>query len=416
MLKINLEKMLVGLLIISAVLGYVVSYQKLYLFHVIAVIYYLAVFLGLIKLSKRALKSISLFFIIFIYAAISLIWAPNVINGVYYLFYLACGLTILIAITNYAQDREKLYFVFKVAGSMLLINFFIGLLETTGYFRLPVSPYALSGTFSNAIPGFSRPSGFNYNLNNFGFVFAITFPFLFLYPKKIISILSLFLLVWFTYKLQSKGFFLGILVFFAAYFVIEIKRKSILSILFFGGLFSIIVSTVYLEEITSLFQGRIFALFGQISLGIDLISSGDVIPGSSTYTRAYNYWFGLKTLFESYGLGVGIAGISSILEAEGNKITSFHFFFLEVLVDLGVAIFILIGTFYLRLIFRLIRISKEKTIDKMLTYISKSAAYSLVIILPASISPSSVVYTLYVWVLLGAIISFCSFYYLNKVS
>ena len=404
--------MLVGLLIISAVLGYVVSYQKLYLFHVIAVIYYLAVFLGLIKLSKRALKSISLFFIIFIYAAISLIWAPNVINGVYYLFYLACGLTILIAITNYAQDREKLYFVFKVAGSMLLINFFIGLLETTGYFRLPVSPYALSGTFSNAISGFSRPSGFNSNLNNFGFVFAITFPFLFLYPKKIISILSLFLLVWFTYKLQSKGFFLGILIFFAAYFVIEIKRKSILSILFFGGLFSIIVGTVYLEEITSLFQGRIFALFGQLSRGMDLITSGDVVPGDSTSTRAYNYWLGIKSLLESYGLGIGVAGIFSLLEAQGNQITSFHFFFLEGLVDLGVFFFVIIMVYYFRFVIRLFQTSNKQLPTKD-RYLLKASAYSLIILIPASIAPSSVIYILTLWVVLAIYLSLCRVIYVQ---
>lgn len=406
MLKVNLEKMLVGLLIISAVLGYVVSYQKLYLFHVVAIFYYLAVFLGLIKISKKSLKSISLFFFIFAYSIISLMWAPNIINGIYYLFYLVCGLTILIAITNYAQDMNRLYFVFKVAGSMLLINFFIGLLETTGHFRLPVSPYALSGTFSNVIPGFSRPSGFNSNLNNFGFVFAITFPFLFLYPQKIISILSLFLLAWFTYNLQSKGFFLGVLVFFVAYFIVEIKRKSTLSILFLGGILSIIVGMVYLEEITSLFQGRIFTLFEQISRGIDLITSGEITPGDSTSTRALFYYTGLNLLYETYGLGLGLSGVTSILELQENKPIAFHFFFLELLVDLGVLVFIIIVISYLYIITMLFKVKKESKGSER--YIFNASIYSLLILIPSSIAPSSIIYILSLWVILGFVISLLS--------
>lgn len=405
MYKISLEKFLVSILIISTILGYTISYGKLYLFHIVALLYYLAIVSGLIKLSKKTLQSTFLLIILFLYCCISLLWTSNITNGLTYIFYLICGLTIVIAVVNYAYTQERLNFIFKVSAVMLLINFFIGLIETTGYFRLPVSPYAIPGTFKNLLPGWDHPSGFNFNLNNFGFVFAIYFPFVFLYPKRLISFLGFLTMLWFTYKLQSKGFFLGIIVFFTAYLIVEIKRKSILFSFFIGILIVLIIASFYLEQITTLFQGRIFTLFDQISRGIDLIKSGDIIPQDSTSERAYFYATGLKTLFKNYGLGEGIAGISSLLgNIKDEPIISFHFFFLELLIDLGLIPFFILMFFYVKLVINLLRkASKKQGITN--NYYMRASGYSLIILLPASIAPSSIIYILPFWLIIGLSIS-----------
>lgn len=401
MYKLNIEKILVGLLIIGVILGYTVSYEKFYFFHFIAILYYLAVFLGVIKLKRSTFNSILILIILFFYCCLSLIWTPNYINGLTYIFYLLCGFTVVIAIVNYGKTQKDIDYIFKVTTIMLSINFMVGLIETTGYFRLPISPYAIPGTFQNFISGFDRPSGFNYNLNNFGFVFAISFPFIFLYPNRMISFIGLVIMIWFVYKLQSKGFLLGIFVFFLAYVIGEIKRKRFIYCLFIGATLILVIISFYLEQVSGIFQGRAFAVFNQISRGIDLIKTENITPQDSTSVRAYFYATGLTTLFNNYGLGAGISAIASQLGSwSGENITSFHFFFLELLIDLGIIPFTVLMCFYIKLIVQLFKRSKNTSND-LNKYYMRASGYSLITIIPASVAPSNTIYILTFWLLIG---------------
>lgn len=400
---ISLHKFIVSILLISAVFGYVIGIEKLYLFHLFLVIYWFFVLISYIHIKSSVLNSIKIPLLFLLFMIISLFWSLNLNNGLRYLFYFLCGYTIVFAIINYAVDLNKQKFIFKILAIFFLLNFFIGLLETTGYFRLPMSPYY--NIFS------TYPSGFNSNLNNFGFVFIIIFPFMFLYPNNIIKVTSILLAIWFAISIGSKGFFLSLLYFFILIFFIDIKKISTWKFALNIGLFAlltIICLTLVFGNIE--LNNRIFSTFEQILRGFELFLNKDFSDKDSTGIRAYFYFRGFEELISSNGLGIGIAGIATTLANESNlyinnyEIISFHNFFLELLVDFGIIPFLIIIFSYLYLAIKNIKYSKI-TKNAKLSYFLKASGVSLFVILPASISPSSIIYIFTFWIVLGFSIS-----------
>lgn len=397
--KISVHQLLIALLLSMAVFGYVISVGKLYAFHVVMAAYWVSILLGFSYINKKVLQGMLVPFLFLGFMCLSLLWTPNIKNGLYFIFYFICGYTLIFAIANYATDINRLSFIFKVLAIFFVLNFFIGLLETTGYFRLPVSPYyGIS---------YTPPSGFNSNLNNFGFVFISVFPFLFLYPKKIIRYLGLALAVWFTLKLESKGFFLGLFFFFVFYLTSRLKKKRawlwllpIIPVVFiFGAIYSLSNDDLKLNN-------RAFSAFEQIERSLDLVRSNNVKATDSTSTRTLMYLKGLEELHKTNGLGVGAAGIGTKLALETNyfdadkDIFSFHNFFLEMLVDIGIVPFLITFSAYLYLAFQLLKIGRKSTFKK-LNYFSQASAFSLLAIIPASISPSSIIYVFTFWIVIG---------------
>jgi len=397
--RFKLEDLIVAFFLASAVLGYVVSYEKLYLFHLASAFYLFSLFTSVVKLSRRKLASMQLLFLFYIYSAVSLVWSPDILNGLFFLFYFANGILIVFVIVNYAKTPEKLYFCFKTLSIFLILNFLVGFLETTGYFRLPVSPY-----FGK---NHTWPSGFNSNLNNFGFVFIIIFPFFFLHRNKLVKLSALFLAIWFSYFLESKGYILSLSLLFCFFALTSLDGRS------FFGIFLISIICVlgfmifnfsFLEEVFS--SVRQFPALAQVGVGLELMAEGNIDTNDSTGTRAYFYLYGLREFFASYGLGLGIAGIGTILAENANtaaggfSIISFHNFFLEMLIDFGFIPFFVMMYAYLWLIYKLYSDGRRSS-NYMLGYFSKACGLSLLVALPASISPSSIIYVFTFWIVIG---------------
>lgn len=398
-IKLPLEKFLMAFLLSSAVLGYVVSVGKFYLFHLAAVFYLVFLSLGFVKMRTKAIQLTFPLLLFIFFAIVSLLWAPSFTNGLYYVFYFSNAFFIVFALVNYASTPKKLNYVFMVLATFLSLNFFVGVLETTGHFRLPMSPY-----YGDDL---TAPSGFNANLNNFGFVLLICFPFLFLYHRNWVRFLACILVLWIAFRLGSKGFFLGILAFFAFYFAMELNKKRtwgwigllVVAVVTGGAL----LSNSFEEAKTSY---RIFTVFEQIDRGVALMTSDNVVPSDSTSIRSFIYLQGIKQLVSSYGAGLGIAGIGTKLAketdffGEDKSIYSFHNFFLEMLIDFGVFPFVIMMYFYLRLVYSL-KTWAKRTKDLRLQYFAKSSCLSLLTALPASIAPSSIIYIFTFWLLVG---------------
>lgn len=401
MLKTNIEKIIVTAIILSAILGYNISYEKVYLFHIMILLYYFLIFTNYITIKKSTINKILPIALFGIYFIFTLLWTPNKTNGAIYVFYLLCAFSLILSIVNFSIDKAAIFYALTVITLGLMVNFFIGVIESTGHFRMPASPYAIQGTLKNIDANFNSPSGFFSNLNDFGFVFIIFFPFFFFNPKKIIRYWGFILLILFIITLQSKGFFLSTIIFFSLYFIINIRKKGVYILLMLA---TIATPLLILLSIETEPNSRIFTLLDQIHKGVSLILSGDINPSDSTSTRAYYYLTGIKSLIESYGLGTGIAGISSLLAQDNNTI-SFHFFFLELLIDIGVIPFIILMYCYFKKIWYLLKSSKNEK-DYTIKYIKKSIAFALLIAIPASIAPSSIIYLLSFWVLIGLSLCF----------
>lgn len=397
--KKALQKLTVVLLLIAAVFGHIISYGKLYAFHLVLAAYWGFILTGVIAIKKKTVKTLAIPLLFLFFMSVSLLWSPNLINGLKYLFYFLCGYTIIFAIINYADNLTKLNLLFKTSAVFFLLNFFVGLLETTGNFRLPISQYY--GIF------LTKPSGFYSNLNNFGFVFIATFPFIFFYQKRLVSVLGMFLALWFTFKLESKGFFLGLLAFFAFYVFSYFKQKSSLRKLFFSSVAALfILSFLSLDFSHIEINNRAFTAFAQIDRGLKLLTSNVINANDSTGVRAAMYLIGMKELISSYGGGLGVAGIGSKLASQtdffktDSGFFSFHNFFLEMLVDLGFVPFFIVMYAYFKLAFANIK-AASKIKDGKLAFYNKASGFALLTIIPASISPSSIIYEFTFWMIIG---------------
>jgi len=362
-------------------------------------VYWMLVVVAFISIRKQAVKAMTVPILFFVFLCISLLWTPNIKNGFYFVFYFFCGYTIIFAMVNYVTDMGKLNLIFKTLAIMFSLNFFIGLLETTGYFRLPASPYY---GLDHA-----RPSGFNSNLNNFGFVFIAVFPFIFIHPRRSVKFLGALLALWFTIKLESKGFFLGLVIFFGLFFLLRVKYKSTWR--WVGlGLVGVIVLAMFLALGTTKinFNNRAFTAFDQIERAVNLAKSYDISAQDSTSIRTAMYLLGIQELSKTYGTGLGAAGIGSKLASETDffgedkEMFSFHNFFLEMMVDMGVIPFFVVMVAYIKLALANLKAAKRIK-DKNLFFYNKASGLALLTIIPASISPSSIIYVFTFWLVIG---------------
>lgn len=405
---IDFSKKISYLGVISALLGYVLSFYQIYLFHLVSGIFVLYIFLHIKKIDKLSFDVTKPILFFILYSLFTLLWVPSVEVGFRNLFYLVCGYFCVFFVVYYSSNFYYLKAIYKLIVFILCLNFLIGFMETLGFLRLPMSPYSpyahyfgysqkdLNDVASYALNSvIQRPTGFNGNPNNFGFVYAIGLPFLFFY-NKFLKFISIFLLIWFNLYIQSRGLFLATIIFFIGFIVLDYK-KNLKPLIISAPLF--IIWALYFNNI-DLSNYRFFNVFDSISVGWDQIKSGQRLdPQNSTDFRSYIYGLGLYHFINNPWFGLGIGGIQSVLIDLNFDIQSFHFYFLEVLIDYGFIFYFLFLFYYLNIIKKLLIIAKNGS-NNLANY-AKSSALSLIILPFASIAPSSIVYILSAWIILG---------------
>lgn len=404
----NVEYKLTRLGTISALLGYAFSFYSFYLFHLISILFLTYIFFIKKKIKINVIVTIYPLLVLVIYSIFSLFWTPNVEIGLRNVFYIFNGLIVVLFLANGIKSESDLNKIYKVVMSIALINFIIGFFESLGVFRLPMSPYSpyasyfgyKSSDLTNLLVDqissvLSKPTGFNGNPNTFGFVFIMLFPFLFFYNKAL-KALSLFFLVFFNFYLQSRGVFLATIVFVLLYTIFNVKRNYLYLIFLLP---ISIFALMYLDYDFS--DMRIASSFDSVTIGLSNIKLNEVnLYSNSTDVRSSIYLIGLNNLLESPLFGLGIGGIQSVLVDMDSPILSFHFYFLEALVDYGFIFYIIFIGYYIKLIKKIYKIYKRAS-NISTKNIVQAIFYSLCIIPVASISPSSIVYNLSAWTVIG---------------
>lgn len=408
----DLEYKVAQLGLMSGLIGYALSFYSVYLFHLIIIIFLIYVFFINRELSVRTLKIILPIIIFFLYSAFTLFWVRNLELGLVNLFYILCGLFAVVFSVICSKDEYKLQKTYKLIVVLAAINFLIGFFESLGFFRLPMSPYSAYASFfgykASDLSGFyayqvdsilSRPTGFNGNPNTFGFVFIITFPFLFFY-NNLLKCISLVLLVFFNFYLQSRGVFIATILFFLIYFIFNFKK---IFIYFIGLVFLIFIFPHFLNyDFDSL---RISSSFNSVGVGVNNIIDNNInLYSNSTDVRSSIYALGIMNLLNNPFFGLGLGGVQSVLIDINSPIQSFHFYFLEILINYGIVFYIFFLLFYIGLVFKILIIGKKINNVKY-KKIVLSVFYSLAIMPFASIAPSSIVYNLTAWIVVGLALS-----------
>ncbi|WP_062662922.1 hypothetical protein [Grimontia celer] len=336
-----------------------------------------------------------------------------------YQFYFLCGILTVLSVYQYCGDEENLDRVFLFCGVLLILNLAIGFLESLSLIRYPLSPYskyigyfgyngvALGDITEHVLNVIStKPTGFNYNPNNFGFVTLLIAPFLFFHKQKAISFIGMAVCTWILVAIGSKAHFIAflcMLLFLPFYYKnILIRVATVFAIM---AVFLVLLALPYIIDLSSVpTLSRMYSSVEHLRLGMSLIISGDIDPTYSTAKRAFTYAFGLKELFDTNGFGVGFGGIEARLTEMDFKIKSFHFFFLQLLVDFGVYFFVIFIVLYFSMIEKLRRLSLRISSERI-SYYSKSASLSLFVAIPASLAPSGVHYILTYYLIIGFALS-----------
>ena len=137
-IKLNTDT-LIQLMLGSAVIGVGISFGDFYLFHFFLFALFMVLFFQLKNLNmklpfkKRFGNYDLLFLVMFVWFAISIFWAPDIVYAGKYIFYIFCGMSISITVIYFSTTVEKLNALLlfhknliSVVLSFLFILYFIG--------------------------------------------------------------------------------------------------------------------------------------------------------------------------------------------------------------------------------------------------------------------------------------------------
>lgn len=422
-MKIKFNK-IVNLFLISSVIGVGISYGKLYFFHIMLVI---LIFLYLykndyvIKIQKLPTNYHYIFYFMFIWYFLSILWSIKIEYTVEYLFYIICGLSIIITLIYYMKTIEIQNRVFKILSIIFIIEIILSLLEAFTPFRLPISPFSKYVTYfgremkiGNNLDDtvireiLQMPTGFQWNPNNLAITFLILTPFFLLHFNKWFKYLGLFSILILIIKSGSRGAFLAFIFMIFLYFVSLNKKRFLIFLCILIFTISILfLCSVNLEFLKNSKNHNI----RDIAYSFDALKmylSFEKLAGTNSITvRKTLIYNGIRALKESNYIGVGGGCSKAVQERLGGvagRIASMHNFWIEMLVDSGVIFTFLFIIWYIYITLKLYLIGIS-TKDKIFKYYSQSLFLSMSAFSIGCISASSVIYFFPMWLMFGFAIS-----------
>ena len=201
---------------------------------------------------------------------------------------------------------------------------------------------------------------------------------------------------------SSRAVFLALILVYSLYLIFIKKRLGTLifiwfvSALFIYGIFQFKDSeNPRINELANSAQALTLYLSGQIDVGGSLEWRRELVEN------------GLKAFYDSNFIGLGAGGSvanQELIGAVAQRFTSMHNFWIELLVEGGIIIAILILFFLVGLLYDLFLISLSSE-NPLLKYYSQSLFLSLSAFIPAAIAASSTIYFFPMWILFGSSIS-----------
>ena len=249
---------------------------------------------------------------------------------------------------------------------------------------------------------FSPPTGFHWNTNDLAICMVISLPFFLCSKKNYIKIIGTLAITAIIVMAASRAVFLGLLLLFPLYLIFVKKHIGTLSIVWI----ILFIFSLSIQGLRESENPRINEVANSVE-ALTLFLSGEIDVGGSIEWRRELVENGLNAFFSSYGLGLGAGGTVANQEMLGpvaGRFTSMHNFWIELLVEGGVFVAIIIIFWVLSLIYKLFIISRT-TSEKTIQYYSESLFLSMVVFIPSAISASSTIYFFPMWIMFGFAIS-----------
>ncbi|MCO7127560.1 O-antigen ligase family protein [Sporolactobacillus shoreicorticis] len=334
-----------------------------------------------------------------VYAAVSLLWAWSLVEGMKALLLLAIGiLFVFLAVFTFTHVRQlaAFHWIWLVMSGVLIL---IGLANHFARIQLPTSTLFGGPAYKQAYP-----TAVFTNQNDFATLLSISFFFYLAAVRnfrnlllRMICFLLAALSVWLIYLTESRACLLGV----AA-----------------GGVLYLFLMLPSARKKTTLWIGGIVAGGGLLVLLPKLINKLQTIwyirdtyavnenPSSNT-VRVHLLQSTWSYVKESLGMGVGAGNIPVYLENQPiqntNQIFEVHNWLMELTGNFGFLIGAGYLAMYLALFFALMKIH-SKLIGRTTRLLAESCLTAQVAFLISSISPSSVSNLYFHWVFLGFVI------------
>jgi len=423
LVKIKIDfilKLLLWITIITAITGPAffavpIGHYHLLLFRIFLPLILLLIFSqillnqGKISGSLKKIKFYLLFIVIwFSYAILTLVWAYSKTKALENIYFLFVGFSLIFLIVLYfkkIKDLKNLYILWMI----ILVSFVgIGLLEMFTGYRLQSSGY-FGTIWANKM---IWPTAVFHNTNDFASFLVLSIPFIWVWLKygkgKILKWstgIILFTCVFFLLiKTSSRLNFFAVCleIIFIFFYLLNINKK--IKIIIILGFILILIFTIYPQFFSN--PSNFFKnLLTYQNYSSSIASRGNIIKNS------------LYSLVDSFGFGVGAGNIEYYIARFAKYpiiggILIPHNWWIEILADYGILIFIGYLLFYFNLIYSLWKIwyKINKRQEKM---ICEALLIALVGFLLSSIGPSSMIQLKYHWVFFGFALAFLNYYRLK---
>ena len=343
----------------SAFVGVSISYADFYLFHFFIII--VSIF-GLYSLKQNNyklqinilyIKYVRTLYVIFFWYLLSLFWTPSLELGLKYIFYLFCGLFVCFAIIVYSSKIEKLDKIFYLLATLIFFEITIAILESFTSFRMPISSYSAQAiTFGkepvnfsetstiSMLSNFQPPTGFRWNTNDLAICMALSLPFFLCSKKFLVQFLGVLLVSTLVIMTSSRAVFLALILIYTLYIILIKKRLGTLVFVWFISL--ILIFGIYqfrdsenprINEVANSIEAAMLYLSGQVDVGGSLEWRTELIKN------------GLTAFYNTNFLGLGAGGTVANQEIIGpvaQRFTSMHNFWIELLVEGGLFVGIML--------------------------------------------------------------------------
>ena len=425
----NFNDKLIKLFLFSTIIGVAVSYSKVYLFHVVLVfimIYALFIIFrrdASFNINLLQIKELLIWLFIFLFSLGSIFWSLDQRIAIQNIFYLFCGISILIITVTYISSYGRLFQVIPIIGISFFLNMFFGLLETVSPFRLPISPYSnyldffgREGTkmflYNEEVKKYvtSMPTGFNWNPNDFSVAMIIFLPFLLFSKNKLISITGSLTIFYLIIQAGSRTNFIAFIIVVSLFLFLKYRK------VFLGSIIILILTLTLIGGFSSLEIenkkiGEALGSFQDLKSLLSTKQEGD----DSIGVRQKLMIAGIQSVKETKGFGVGIGNSIYIANLYNIKDTpySLHNFWLQILVEIGLIGFIVIMIWYIWMIVKLYLNARNERDDKIKSF-TLATCLAMIGFFIGSISMGGAIYFLTMWLLFGMAISLINLYKLNE--
>jgi hypothetical protein len=420
---------LAKLSVISGFIGVGASFHKLYLYHIVGILFFILFTFKYLKEAEfresfKINKSFYFFFIYIGWYLLSSIWSDSTINSLKTSTYILIGSSLTFIISQIFNSKEKLQSLFKLLTTLYFIHIAICFLEIFTTFRMPISPASSLAHYfgremdvqavSRGVYSLSQPTSFYWGPNDTSFVTLLGLPFV-LWSKKFwvfsIGLAAALIIPVFS---SSRGVIVLTILTILAFIIfklLESKRTNMKRILVIAlitlvgtGTFGFLADELKKKEIkdsltTFVDYSLDFVSLTKLAITFDnKIFSELKVKNERILFMSCALYVSKESRFKGIGAG-SLQDKSCAIKEFSIELKSIHNYWVEIFVEVG-GVFLIIYILWILNIFKLLY--------RKVKYASYPFAFSLILFVTGVPVLSRGIYFLPKYLLFGVILAYLS--------